>query len=527
MKNIIIIFLSFITCNLFAQTAGNVPLHNLRHASGPDFIIRSSFNGQAQWVKDTIYFPKVFNVASSPLTAKKGDIWVSSANGNTYLWDGIAWQVIAKISSDTSAVNELIQSVSYSGGFLNIEDNGGTYTIDLRDTLFGTIDTSGLVNLIRNVAPITDSIDWANITNKPLSFNPSTHTHTINNVNNLQDSLLGKAPIVHNHTFEDIIGLQDSLNAKIEGSGQNSSVAFWNSTNSLTNSDRFRYDIANNNLILETTSQNGLYIHNTSNSDSYSLIKFRSGVSGEYRRYLEWLSPLGTRTNLMGFNAQNSFIVYDHLNTYHPIFAGVNATKINSFANVAVEINRDEGATGSGGLVVYNGAANATENDKYGEITNLGVNARGGRYTRAYSADNSKFVGMLSDATNGYVTSTNNLYMNSSGNSIWFAKDLSIKHRMYFGGGTDNRFGINNISPSYILDVNGDVRISNTAGTATMGLGRDANGKIVDLGFMPVNGTSVPAYANTAAAAADGALAAGSFFKVTNGDGTSQIHIKD
>jgi hypothetical protein len=36
-----------------------------------------------------------------------------------------------------------------------------------------------------------------------------------------------------------------------------------------------------------------------------------------------------------------------------------------------------------------------------------------------------------------------------------------------------------------------------------------------------------PSYASTAAAAADGALLQGSFFKVTNGNGTSQLHIKD
>lgn len=183
------LFFFFLIIGTLAYSQGNVPLHNLRHASGPDFIIRSSQNGQSAWVKDTIYFPKVFTVASSPLTAKKGDFWRSTANGNTYLWDGVTWQLIAKMDGDTSSLNELIQSVSYAGGFLNIEDNGGTYTVDLRDTLFGTIDTTGLVALIRNVAPLTDSIAWSNVKNKPLTFTPSTHTHVVSDVTGLQDSL--------------------------------------------------------------------------------------------------------------------------------------------------------------------------------------------------------------------------------------------------------------------------------------------------------------------------------------------------
>lgn len=47
---------------------------------------------------------------------------------------------------------------------------------------------------------------------------------------------------------------------------------------------------------------------------------------------------------------------------------------------------------------------------------------------------------------------------------------------------------------------------------------------------LQVNGSitaMLPAYATTAAAAADAALTTGMFFKVTNGDGTSSVHVKD
>ena len=73
--------------------------------------------------------------------------------------------------------------------------------------------------------------------------------------------------------------------------------------------------------------------------------------------------------------------------------------------------------------------------------------------------------------------------------------------------------------------------VANNNLQATIG-GIEENGLYRDSrGFVKIKGASVvdtiPSYATTAAAAADGALIAGSQFKVTNGDGTSQLHIKD
>lgn len=46
--------------------------------------------------------------------------------------------------------------------------------------------------------------DWATITNKPATFPPSSHTHAIADVANLQATLNGKAATTHNHSAADI-----------------------------------------------------------------------------------------------------------------------------------------------------------------------------------------------------------------------------------------------------------------------------------------------------------------------------------
>lgn len=61
-----------------------------------------------------------------------------------------------------------------------------------------------------------------------------------------------------------------------------------------------------------------------------------------------------------------------------------------------------------------------------------------------------------------------------------------------------NNLGVGTDSPTEKLDVNGQLRVR-----------------------------SIPTYANTAAAAADGTLLSGEMFKVDNGDGTSALHIKN
>lgn len=62
-------------------------------------------------------------------------------------------------------------------------------------------------------------VNWDDIQDKPTSFPPSSHTHSISDVSGLQNALDGKANTSHTHNISDISGLQaalDNLQAQID-----------------------------------------------------------------------------------------------------------------------------------------------------------------------------------------------------------------------------------------------------------------------------------------------------------------------
>lgn len=77
------------------------------------------------------------------------------------------------------------------------------------------------VELVNDVGGGGDvEVSWSDIQNKPSTFTPSSHTHTIENVTGLQDALDSKqaagdyAPNNHTHTIANVTGLQDALDSK-------------------------------------------------------------------------------------------------------------------------------------------------------------------------------------------------------------------------------------------------------------------------------------------------------------------------
>lgn len=67
---------------------------------------------------------------------------------------------------------------------------------------------NGLYKLISYVP------SWTEITSKPSTFTPSTHSHSISDITLLQTTLDGKANITHNHNISDVTGLQTALDSK-------------------------------------------------------------------------------------------------------------------------------------------------------------------------------------------------------------------------------------------------------------------------------------------------------------------------
>ena len=62
------------------------------------------------------------------------------------------------------------------------------------------------------IIPVTPLI-WENIANKPVTFNPNSHSHTIGDVTDLQTTLDGKSNTGHAHTVSNISFLADTLSS--------------------------------------------------------------------------------------------------------------------------------------------------------------------------------------------------------------------------------------------------------------------------------------------------------------------------
>jgi hypothetical protein len=58
------------------------------------------------------------------------------------------------------------------------------------------------------------SVAWVDVTGKPSTFPPSTHTHVIGDVTGLQTALDAKAAASHTHAIGDVTGLQTALDGK-------------------------------------------------------------------------------------------------------------------------------------------------------------------------------------------------------------------------------------------------------------------------------------------------------------------------
>lgn len=73
-----------------------------------------------------------------------------------------------------------------------------------------TLSTTTWVKIAENES-LDVVTDWSNITNKPSTFTPSSHTHTIGEVTDLTSSLAGKANAIHTHVVADITDLDDTI----------------------------------------------------------------------------------------------------------------------------------------------------------------------------------------------------------------------------------------------------------------------------------------------------------------------------
>lgn len=74
-------------------------------------------------------------------------------------------------------------------------------------------NTGSLQDYLNSLVGPPGTTSWNGITDKPSTFNPSSHSHPVSDIVGLQSSLDGKAATVHSHNQGEITGLTSSLDA--------------------------------------------------------------------------------------------------------------------------------------------------------------------------------------------------------------------------------------------------------------------------------------------------------------------------
>tara|TARA_R110000772_G_scaffold1095_1_gene3846 strand:- start:94 stop:1149 length:1056 start_codon:yes stop_codon:yes gene_type:complete len=180
------------------------------------------------------------------------------------------------------------------------------------------------------------------------------------------------------------------------------------------------------------TEKTALIIQDLVDEDFRQAITVQGGLTANQRRYFQFLNHLGVRTNLLGFNAQNSFIAYDSTNAYHYISStSGEATSMNSFGTFQVQINKDETATGNNGMAIYDGTANPTASNIMYNLNNAGIYLKKGRILQLENpTDANKFIKLFCTGS-AYINSSIELKVYNSANKISFV-DTEFADQMVF-----------------------------------------------------------------------------------------------
>lgn len=126
-------------------------------------------------------------------------------------------------------------------GLQEILDNvgsGGTCSIEVIDNLDSVSSTAALSArqgkvLSELIADKSSISSWADIKDKPLTFPPSTHNHTVTEITGLQSQLDSKAASSHSHVISGITGLSTELGNKANVNHSHSISAITNLQNQL------------------------------------------------------------------------------------------------------------------------------------------------------------------------------------------------------------------------------------------------------------------------------------------------------
>jgi hypothetical protein len=80
------------------------------------------------------------------------------------------------------------------------------------------------------------AVAWADVTGKPATFPPESHTHPTSAVTGLDTALSGKASTTHTHSISDTTGLQTALDGK-QAAGSYAAATHTHATSDVTGLD--------------------------------------------------------------------------------------------------------------------------------------------------------------------------------------------------------------------------------------------------------------------------------------------------
>lgn len=128
--------------------------------------------------------------------------------------------------------------------FAQWEDNSSVrFKIDNYTVKVNYADNAGIANS-------ASSVDWSGVQNKPSTFTPSAHTHTIANITGLQNALNGKANSSHTHSIANVTGLQAALDGKSNTNHGHTSITSYgeNTINTVANDTTANWASKNNSI---------------------------------------------------------------------------------------------------------------------------------------------------------------------------------------------------------------------------------------------------------------------------------------
>ncbi|NQY06538.1 MAG: hypothetical protein HRT68_10235 [Flavobacteriaceae bacterium] len=174
----------------------------------------------------------------------------------------------------------------------------------------------------------------------------------------------------------------------------------------------------------ENSTYRGMLIESPTDDNFWGAITIQAGTTNNQRRYFEYKNHLGQRTNLLGFNAINSFIAWDAINQYHFFTADSGSnTRINAGpGNFGINFGVDQNPTGSGGITIYDGSIGGTfPTNAYARINTVGVSSQNGKFVQAFAPNNSDYTRLFTQNTKSYIRGTQVLEISTGGNEILFS----------------------------------------------------------------------------------------------------------